>query len=73
MQVIPEKRVKKVVKKKRPETMWDDGAWWVFIKGPNLMTPMPYLPGQWVRYKDLCDAFPGFNVIYTPEPDEPQS
>ena len=53
--------------------MWDDGAWWVFIKGPNLMTPMPYLPGQWVRYKDLCDAFPGFNVIYTPEPDEPQS
>ena len=26
----------------------------------------------WVRYDDLCEAFPGFKEIYTPEPDEPR-
>ena len=57
----------------RPPTMWDDGAWWVFIHGPSLLTPMPYLPGVWVRYEDLCAAFPGFKELYTPEPDEPTS
>jgi len=25
----------------------------------------------WVRYDDLCEAFPGFRELYTPEPDEP--
>lgn len=25
-----------------------------------------------VRYDDLCEAFPGFKEIYTPEPDEPR-
>jgi len=57
--------------KDRPQTMWDSGAWWVFIPG-KVTTPMPYLnSGQWVRYEDLCAAFPGFREFYTPEPDEP--
>lgn len=62
---------------KRPQTMWDDGAWWVFIPGKSLFSPRLLQPGdwvgQWVRYDALCDTFPGFKEIYTPEPDEPQS
>lgn len=55
---------------KRPQTMWDDGSWWVFIPGKNREGRV-YWPGQWVRYEDLCAAFPGFREFWTPEPDEP--
>jgi hypothetical protein len=47
---------------------WYDGSWF-------LMIPTPKDPaaggGLWLRYEDLCAAFPGFKEIYTPEPDEP--
>ena len=48
------------------ERYWDSEqrAWLL-----GIMTPKGRV---WVRYDDLCAAFPGFKEIYTPEPDEPK-
>lgn len=50
----------------RVQRFWDSnqGDWLLGIKTPKGRV--------WLRYKDLCKAFPGFKEIYTPEPDEPK-
>lgn len=48
------------------ERKWQEGAWWL-----KLSTPGVGRGYVWIRYTDLCAAFPSFKEIYTPEPDDP--
>ena len=55
---------------------WLDGAWWLsfdatYRRGSKHVIGGPERSKLWLRYEDLCAAFPGFREIYTPEPDDP--
>jgi hypothetical protein len=49
---------------------WEDGHWWVHFTGTLKMTPGPNGGfaecSMWLRYDDLCEAFPGFKELATP-------
>jgi len=58
---------------------WRGGHWWIIFPRITFARGMaPHVKGGpetsslWLRYDDLCEAFPGFQEIYTPEPDEPK-
>lgn len=58
-----------------PKWVWDNGHWWVRIKSEFCPVAGHETPGKnrflvdgfiWLRYDDLCAAFPGFKEITVP-------
>lgn len=56
-----------------PKWEWRDGQWWVLFPEITLVRGrVPHIKGGpetcslWLRYDDLCEAFPGFKELATP-------